>query len=284
MRTENRVLCSLIFFLTFFIAFNVVNGEDPYRFFTWKVTSGPIYPMGIRQQGILINGQFPGPKIDTVTNDNLIISVYNYLTEPFLITCYQFCRSLSAILISLARVARFEWYTTEEEFMAGWSLRHKLPYSAWENFTYALQMKDQIGSFFYFPSLGMHKAAGGFGGINIYSRPRIPVPFPHPAGDFTLLAGDWFKRSPRVLKAILDSGHNLPFPDGLLINGQGWNGNTFTVNQGLGYQMWASDIYKLQDSRTYNEVDRGRRVSYTSEHVHFPGHPSWAILLCVGHC
>lgn len=34
------------------------------------------------------------------------------------------------------------------------------------------------------------------------------------------------------LKAILDSGHDLPFPDGLLINGRGANGYTFTVDQG----------------------------------------------------
>ena len=39
-------------------------------------------------QGILINGQFPGPQIDAVTNDNLIINVYNYLREPFLISWY----------------------------------------------------------------------------------------------------------------------------------------------------------------------------------------------------
>ena len=30
------------------------------------------------------------------------------------------------------------------------------------------------------------------------------------------------------LKGILDSGNDLPFPDGLLINGQGWNGNRVT--------------------------------------------------------
>jgi hypothetical protein len=34
------------------------------------------------------------------------------------------------------------------------------------------------------------------------------------------------------LKGILDSGNDLPFPDGLLIDGQGWNGNRFTVDQG----------------------------------------------------
>jgi len=41
------------------------------------------------KQGILINGQFPGPAIDAVTNDNLIISVYNNLDEPFLLSWYR---------------------------------------------------------------------------------------------------------------------------------------------------------------------------------------------------
>lgn len=40
----------------------------------------------IQWQGILINGQFPGPQIDSVTNDNLIITVFNSLDEPFLLS------------------------------------------------------------------------------------------------------------------------------------------------------------------------------------------------------
>jgi len=26
------------------------NGEDPYRFYTWNVTYGDIYPLGVKQQ------------------------------------------------------------------------------------------------------------------------------------------------------------------------------------------------------------------------------------------
>lgn len=66
------------------------------------------------------------------------------------------------------------------------------------NFTYALQAKDQIGTYFYFPSLSLHKAAGAYGSIKVYSRPGIPVPYAPPAGDHVVLAGDWFKRSQRV--------------------------------------------------------------------------------------
>lgn len=48
----------------------------------------------------------------------------------------------------------------------------------------------------------MHKAAGGYGAIRVYSRPRIPVPFAPPAHDFTVLAGDLYKRSHRVSPSV----------------------------------------------------------------------------------
>lgn len=34
------------------------------------------------------------------------------------------------------------------------------------------------------------------------------------------------------LKAVLDNGSDLPFPDGLIINGHGSNAFTFNVDQG----------------------------------------------------
>ncbi|KAH9623905.1 hypothetical protein KSS87_017539 [Heliosperma pusillum] len=198
------------------------KGESPYRFYTWNVTYGDIYPLGIKQQGILINGQFPGPPIQAVTNDNLIISVYNGLDDPFLI-------SWDGI-----QHRRNSW----QDGVYGTNC----PIPAGQNFTYILQAKDQIGSYFYFPSLAFHKAAGGYGGIRVDSRPLIPVPFPPPAGDFTILAGDWFKMSHTDLKAVLDSDSNLPFPDGLLINGRGSNGFTFTVDQGNTYRFRISNV------------------------------------------
>lgn len=221
MRCNDVVVCSF-FILVLLVFGNGVNGEDPYRFFTWKITYGDIYPLGVKQQGILINGQFPGPHIDAVTNDNLIISVYNYLREPFLI-------SWNGI-----QQRRNSW----QDGMYGTNC----PIPPGKNFTYALQVKDQIGTYFYFPSLGFHKAAGAFGSIRIWSRPKIPVPFPPPAGDFIVLAGDWFKTNHYVLRRFLDAGHNLPFPDGLLINGRGWNGYTFTVNPGKTYRFRISNV------------------------------------------
>ncbi|KAG6528950.1 L-ascorbate oxidase homolog [Zingiber officinale] len=199
-----------------------VVGENPYKFFTWNVTSGDIWPLGVKQQGILINGQFPGPLIDAVTNDNIIINVYNSLPEPFLI-------SWNGI-----QQRRNSW----EDGVYGTNC----PIPPGGNFTYVMQMKDQIGSYFYFPSLAFHKAAGGFGGIRILSRPLIPVPFRPPADDYTLLIGDWFKANHTDLRYLLDSGRDLPFPDGLLINGRGQYGNTFTVEQGKTYRFRISNV------------------------------------------
>ena len=74
------------------------------------------------------------------------------------------------------------------------------------NFTYKFQPKDQIGGYTYFPSTGMHRAAGGFGAINVYARPRIPVPYAIPAGDFNLLIGDWYKSNHKVRIIYLRQG------------------------------------------------------------------------------
>ncbi|KAH7567065.1 hypothetical protein JRO89_XS07G0012100 [Xanthoceras sorbifolium] len=209
---------------------SIVNAEDPYRFFNWNVTYGDIYPLGVKQQGILINGQFPGPDIHSVTNDNLIINVFNSLNEPFLI-------SWSGIQQRRNSYVDGVFGTT-------------CPIPPGKNYTYILQVKDQIGSFYYFPSLAFHKAAGGFGGIRILSRPRIPVPFPDPSGDYTVLIGDWYKSNHTHLKGILDSGRKLPFPDGILINGRGPNGYSLTVEQGKTYRLRISNV-GLQNSLNF---------------------------------
>ncbi|CAN6205503.1 unnamed protein product [Urochloa humidicola] len=200
----------------------LVAGDDPYRFFTWTVTYGDIYPLGVKQQGILINNQFPGPQIEAVTNDNLIINVFNKLNEPFLLSWSGLQQRRNSY----------------EDGVAGTTC----PIPPGGNFTYIMQAKDQIGTYYYFPSLAFHKAAGGFGGIRILSRPQIPVPFPPPAADYTLLVGDWYKANHTDLRYMLDSGKALGFPDGLLINGRGSNGYTFTVQPGKTYRLRITNV------------------------------------------
>lgn len=63
------------------------------------------------------------------------------------------------------------------------------------NWTYQFQVKDQIGSFFYYPSLNMQRASGGFGPFIITNRNIIPLPFNTPDGDIVIMIGDWYTRN-----------------------------------------------------------------------------------------
>ncbi|CAD6259993.1 unnamed protein product [Miscanthus lutarioriparius] len=148
-----------------------------------------------------------------------------------------------------------------------------------QNFTYRMQAKDQIGSFYYFPSLAFHKAAGGFGAIRIYSRTVVPIPFPPPADEYTVLIGDWYATNHKSLQDMLDSEKELPPPDGILINGKGSaDGVAFAVEQGKTYRLRISNVglqntlnIRIQEhNMTLVEVEGTHTVqnTYSSLDVH----------------
>ncbi|XP_057975746.1 L-ascorbate oxidase homolog [Malania oleifera] len=213
-------LWSLFFGILAFLGVSLVTADDPYRYYTWTVTYGMKAPLGLNQQIILINGQFPGPQLDVVTNDNIIINVINKLDQPFLLT----------------------WNGIKQR-KNSWQdgvLGTNCPIPPNSNFTYKFQTKDQIGSYTYFPSTQLHKFAGGFGALNIYARHQIPVPYPTPTADFTLLIGDWYRTNHKILHRLLDSGKSLFFPDGVLINGK--NKNSFSGDPGKTYMFRISNV------------------------------------------
>ncbi|KAL2344641.1 hypothetical protein Fmac_005926 [Flemingia macrophylla] len=193
-----------------------VKGEDPYLYFTWNVTYGTIAPLGVTQQGILINGQFPGPEINSTSNNNVVINVFNYLDEPLLFTW------------SGVQQRKNSWQDG--------TLGTQCPIAPGTNYTYHFQVKDQIGSYFYYPTTGMHRAVGGFGGLRIFSRLLIPVPYADPADEYWVLLGDWFGKTHQTLKQFLDSGRSLGRPSGVHING---------ANAGL------EPLYTMEPGKTY---------------------------------
>ncbi|KAK6152709.1 hypothetical protein DH2020_012348 [Rehmannia glutinosa] len=226
----------LLYFVSILAFWGVllVKAEDAYKYYTWTVTYGRASPLGPSQQVILINGQFPGPRLDTVTNDNIILNLINKLDQPFLLTWNGIKQRKNC------------W----QDGVLGTNCG--IPPNS--NFTYKFQTKDQIGSYTYFPSTLMHRAVGGFGALNVYARSVIPVPYAKPAGDFSLLIGDWYNTSHKALQQILDSGKPLPFPDGILINGQGRS--IFNGDQGKTYMFRVSNIglstsfnFRIQDHK-----------------------------------
>ncbi|KAL4360710.1 hypothetical protein GQ457_04G018160 [Hibiscus cannabinus] len=207
------IICFGVFFCT--------NAEDPYMFYTWEVTYGTRAPLGVPQQVILINNQFPGPPIEAVTNYNIIVNVINQLDEPFLITWHG---------IKQRR-------TTWQDGVLGTNC----PIPPHTNWTYKFQLKDQIGSYMYYPSTLLHRASGGFGAINVIQRSVISIPYPEPDGDETLLIGDWYTNGYKALQKKLDSGLDLPLPDGLVINGAN-KSYTFTGRKGKTYKFRVTNV------------------------------------------
>lgn len=199
------------------------NADDAVKFVTWNVTYRTFTILGnVPKQVITINGQFPGPEIDAVTNDNLAINVYNSLDEPMLITWNGIWQR------------RTSW----QDGVTGTNC----PIPPGRNFTYQFQVKDQIGSYFYFPSTGLQKAAGGFGGLKIDNRAIIPLPYKSPDGELFVLIGDWYNANHTTLRAKLDAGGHLGSPDGVLINGRAPYGTFVTLQFGKTYRMRISNV------------------------------------------
>lgn len=69
------------------------------------------------------------------------------------------------------------------------------PNTKWQ---YQMQMKDQIGTYMYYPSTLMHRAAGGYGAFVIMRRLVIPLPYPQPDQEFSLVVSDWWKKDHKV--------------------------------------------------------------------------------------
>ncbi|XP_078168290.1 L-ascorbate oxidase homolog [Carex rostrata] len=193
-------LSTTLILLVSFVGFSAVFAEDPYHFFTWKVSYGTISPLGKPQKVIMINNQFPGPVINCSSNNNIVINVFNNLDEPFL----------------------FSWNGIQHRknsWMDGMPGTN-CPILPGKNWTYHWQPKDQIGTYFYFPSIGMQKAAGGFGPMRIHSRNLIPVPYFPAADEFDVLIHDWYADGHKELQKTLEAGRAITRPDAVLMNGQ----------------------------------------------------------------
>ncbi|CAO2210118.1 unnamed protein product [Urochloa humidicola] len=199
----------------------------------WEVSYLTLEPLGRAQKVIAINNQFPGPLLNVTTNQNVRVNVQNNLDEPLLITWDGIQMRMNSWQDGVSG--------TNCPIPPGW------------NWTYQFQLKDQIGSFFYFPSLGLQRAAGGYGPITVNNRATVPVPFGQPDGDITLFIGDWYTNSHIELRNMLDDGKDLGVPDAILINGRGpYRYDTALVPDDLQYETVGVEPGKTYRFRVHN--------------------------------
>ncbi|URD99404.1 Multicopper oxidase [Musa troglodytarum] len=191
--------------------------DDPTAYFHWDVSYVTASPLGVPQQVIAVAKQFPGPIVKVTTNWNVVVNVRNSLDEDLLLT--------------------WDGIQMRKNCWNDGVLGTNCPIPPGWNWTYDFQVKDQIGSFFYFPSLGLQRAAGGYGGIVVNSRDVVAVPFDKPDGDITLFIGDWYIKNHTDLRKRLDDGKDLGVPDGVLMNGKGpYRYNATLVPDGIDYE------------------------------------------------
>ncbi|KAG9136607.1 hypothetical protein Leryth_020274 [Lithospermum erythrorhizon] len=229
---------------------SVTKGED--IFLEWHLALDlTIQPVNVDQPVITINGLFPGPLINSSTNDNININVFNDMDEPLLLTWNGIQQRLNS------------W----QDGVSGTNC----PILPGSNWTYAFQMKDQIGSFFYFPSIKFQKAGGGFGPIRVNNRIVISVPFPKPEAEFDLLVGDWIEQSYKAARSDLSIA-----PAMILMNGKGSfidpfakSYESFTVSPGKIYRFRISNVgtgwsfnFRIQNHKMLLVETEG---SYTSQ-------------------
>ncbi|MCO5609725.1 hypothetical protein L7F22_063957 [Adiantum nelumboides] len=249
LRSIHLLLVALLFASALLSSLHPVHADDAIKFLTWNVTyrNLAILDGNIPKQVININGQFPGPQIDAVTNDFLVINVYNSLNEPFLLTWNGIWQR------------RTSW----QDGVSGTNC----PIPPGRNFTYSFQVKDQIGSYFYFPSTGLHKSAGGYGGFKIDNRVIIPLPYPSPDGELFVLIGDWYNANHTTLRRKLDAGGQLDMPDGVLINGRGPFGTTLSLQPGKTYRLRVSNVGTATSLNFRIEGHKMRMVETEGSHT-----------------
>ncbi|KAL3499526.1 hypothetical protein ACH5RR_038619 [Cinchona calisaya] len=217
MASSTFLSCSFICITILLFLVGFCSAEDPFANFDYVVSYITASPLGVPQQVIAVNGMFPGPTVNVTTNYNVVVNVKNKLDEDLLM-------HWSGI------------FMRKNSWQDG-VLGTNCPIPPKWNWTYQFQVKDQIGSFYYFPSTNFQRASGGFGSIVVNNRDIIPIPFDTPYGDITIVIGDWYIRNHTALRRDLNSGKALGIPDGVLINGKGpYRYNDTLVPDGIDYE------------------------------------------------
>lgn len=171
----------------------------------WRVTSGERRPDGVLKRVYLINDAFPGPTLEALSGDRIIVEVENALENDEGLAIHWHG-------LSMRGANAFD----------GASGVTQNPIAAGEAFTYDFTVDtEQSGTFFYHAHDGVQRADGLYGGLVIH-KPRASAEQSNVADEHLLMIGDWYHRSAlQALDFYMHPGSfgNEPVPDSILLNG-----------------------------------------------------------------
>ncbi|KAL1204272.1 L-ascorbate oxidase [Cardamine amara subsp. amara] len=191
---------------------------------TWEVEYKFWWPDCKEGIVMAINGQFPGPTIDAVAGDTVIIHVTNKLSTEGVVIHWHGIRQRG---------------TPWADGAAGVT---QCPINPGETFTYNFTV-DKAGTHFYHGHYGMQRSAGLYG-LLIVKSPKERLVYD---GEFNLLLSDWWHQSIHSQELALSSRPMrwIGEPQSLLINGRG----QFNCSQAAYFSKGGEkDVCKFKDN------------------------------------
>ncbi|KAL9083606.1 MAG: hypothetical protein Q9159_005677 [Coniocarpon cinnabarinum] len=127
------------------------------RYYDFDIARGTLSPDGYEKEGMLVNGQFPGPPIEACLGDMITVNVHNSIQNP-------------------EEGAAIHWHglsqyaTQSQDGVPGIS---QCPIAPGDNFTYTFQA-DKYGSSWWHSHYSASYADGVVGAIIIHGPEQIP--------------------------------------------------------------------------------------------------------------
>ncbi|GMK56192.1 hypothetical protein CspeluHIS016_0300320 [Cutaneotrichosporon spelunceum] len=182
---------------------NTPPGEREY---TMDVEYRAGSPDGFLRRMTVINGQFPGPIIEAVEGDTMVIHVNNHLDEP----------------------ATIHWHGIHQngtQYMDGVPGFTQCPIPPGGSFTYRFKLGWEVGTFWYHAHFGNMMADGLMGALIVHS-PDDPLNDAADVDQMLYVADHWGDNSQTIVHAAKSpEGYRgcapVDVPDSVIINGVG---------------------------------------------------------------
>ncbi|KAF7191904.1 oxidoreductase ptaK [Pseudocercospora fuligena] len=202
------------------------------RHYDFTISAMTIAPDGVEKQGAVVNGQFPGPKIEANWGDWIEVTVHNALDEGTALHWHGLLQK-------------------ETQWMDGVPGVDQCPIAPGSTFTYRFRA-DLYGTTWYHSHYSAQFAAGIFGPLVIYG-PHDNIKYDEDLGP--VMVNDWFHQDwfSLVETVMAPASQNLfpPLSNNVLINGKmnypcqnATAGTKCTPNAGV-------SKFKFQSGKTY---------------------------------